>query len=113
MDCGWLKGWSKQNCRVCGPKSAQIKMLNSAVKGSILSMDAKKPNPLVQSIPQDQVKPSKTISLSHIASFVSDQKDCPIVKYELVNPSKGVIASKCVDKCVSPTLTFNAADKTL
>ena len=90
---------------VCGPKSATITPTNVAGSGSLLTLDALKPNYLVQSIAQDQRSPNKIMYLNRIAVFKSSSADCPIYKYELVSPGQGVRAYS------SSRIFFSAADK--
>ena len=90
---------------VCGPKSTKILANNAVVPGSPLTLDKSKPNYLFQSITQDVKSPTKSVDLSKVVLFKSTHSDCPIAKYDILNPSKGVRVS-------GGKLYFSAGDKT-
>jgi hypothetical protein len=72
-------------------------------------LDAAKPNYLIQSIAQDQRVTTKWTYLRYLALFKYSAPDCPIVRYELVNPSRGVRQAYVG---ASTRIYFSVADKT-
>jgi hypothetical protein len=93
----------------CGPKSSTITPTNAVGNGSPMTLDAAKPNYLIQSIAQDQRYTTKWTYLNRISQFKWSAPDCPIVRYELVNPSRGVRQAYVG---VSTRIYFSVADKT-
>ena len=81
-------------------------------------MNAENPNYLFQTIQQDAANPKKTMLLSLIAVFEASQANCPIIKYELLEPSANVkVADSSCDisktDCKSQTIEFDVGDGAL
>jgi hypothetical protein len=93
----------------CGPKSSVITPTNAIYSRSPLTLDAAKPNYLIQSIAQDQRTTIKYTYLRYVSLFKYSAPDCPIIRYELVNPSRGVRQAYVG---ASTRVYFSVADKT-